>query len=146
MSIMINHRIVLASRPVGEAELSNFRLEDAEPCQPWQDGQVLVRHHYLSLDPYMRMRMNDAKSYAAPQALGADHGRRHRGRGAAVAAHEGFVPGDHVVGGAAGRNWPWSTRAALACCARSTPRTGAAVGLPGRGGHARRHRLGGAER
>ena len=34
------------------------------------DGQVLVRNHYLSLDPYMRMRMDDAKSYAAPQALG----------------------------------------------------------------------------
>ena len=35
-----------------------------------QDGQVLVRHHFLSLDPYMRGRMNDAKSYAAPQPLG----------------------------------------------------------------------------
>jgi NADPH-dependent curcumin reductase CurA len=83
MSIMINHRIVLASRPVGEAELSNFRLEATE-LPALQDGQVLVRHDYLSLDPYMRMRMNDAKSYAAPQAPGPDHAGRHRGRGAAV--------------------------------------------------------------
>jgi NADPH-dependent curcumin reductase CurA len=37
---------------------------------PLQDGEVLVRHHFLSLDPYMRGRMNDAKSYAAPQPLG----------------------------------------------------------------------------
>ena len=65
-----NHRIVLASRPQAEATTDNFRLEEV-PLPALQDGQVLVRHHYLSLDPYMRMRMNDAKSYAAPQAIGA---------------------------------------------------------------------------
>ena len=64
-----NHRIVLASRPSGEASVDNFRLE-AVDVPALADGQVLVRNHYLSLDPYMRMRMNDAKSYAAPQAIG----------------------------------------------------------------------------
>jgi NADPH-dependent curcumin reductase CurA len=64
----VNHRIVLASRPQGEATVGNFRLEEAA-IPALQDGQVLVRQHYLSLDPYMRMRMNDAKNYAAPQAL-----------------------------------------------------------------------------
>ena len=64
-----NKQILLDNRPQGEAGASNFKLVTAETA-PLQDGQVLVRHHFLSLDPYMRGRMNDAKSYAAPQALG----------------------------------------------------------------------------
>src|SRR5437763_1292270 len=63
-----NKQIHLVSRPQGEASTSNFKLVTAE-TPPLQDGQVLVRNHFLSLDPYMRGRMNDAKSYAAPQAL-----------------------------------------------------------------------------
>lgn len=62
-------QLVLASRPQGEVTPSNFRLESV-PVPNLADGQVLVRNHYLSLDPYMRMRMDDAKSYAAPQAIG----------------------------------------------------------------------------
>jgi NADPH-dependent curcumin reductase CurA len=62
-------RIVLASRPQGEVVPANFRLE-AVPVPALQDGEVLVRNHYLSLDPYMRMRMEDVRSYAAPQAIG----------------------------------------------------------------------------
>lgn len=61
---------VLAARPQGVATPSNFRLETM-PVPALAAGQVLVRNHYLSLDPYMRMRMDDAKSYAAPQPLGA---------------------------------------------------------------------------
>jgi NADPH-dependent curcumin reductase len=68
MSTTINHQIVLASRPTGEAEVANFQLVEA-PVPELQDGEVLVRHHYLSLDPYMRGRMNDSRSYAKPQAL-----------------------------------------------------------------------------
>ena len=64
----INPQIHLVSRPAGEAGVDNFRLVEA-PVPALADGEVLVRNHYLSLDPYMRMRMNDAKSYAAPQAL-----------------------------------------------------------------------------
>ncbi|MFZ6845126.1 NADP-dependent oxidoreductase [Undibacterium sp. RuTC16W] len=62
-------RIVLASRPDGEVKVDNFRLESV-PVPDIKDGEVLVRNHFLSLDPYMRMRMEDAKSYAAPQAIG----------------------------------------------------------------------------
>lgn len=61
-------RIVLASRPHGEATVDNFRLETV-PLPALADGQVLVRNLWLSLDPYMRMRMNEGRSYAAPQAL-----------------------------------------------------------------------------
>ena len=64
-----NQQILLANRPTGEADASNFALVSGV-TPALDDGQVLVRHHYLSLDPYMRGRMNDGKSYAAPQPLG----------------------------------------------------------------------------
>lgn len=63
-----NRRIVLASRPVGAPAQDNFRLENAT-VPSIQDGEVLLRSIYLSLDPYMRGRMNDAKSYAEPVAI-----------------------------------------------------------------------------
>ena len=91
-----NHRIVLASRPQAEATTDNFRLEEV-PLPALQDRQVLVRHHYLSLDPYMRMRMNDAKSYAAPQAIGAVMVGGTVGV-VAESRHPGYQAGDHVVG------------------------------------------------
>src|SRR5450830_2117231 len=61
-------RIVLASRPKGEVLAEHFRLESLE-IPSIADGQLLIRNHYLSLDPYMRGRMNESKSYAVPQAL-----------------------------------------------------------------------------
>jgi NADPH-dependent curcumin reductase CurA len=64
-----NKQILLASRPTGWVEESNFKLVET-PVPQIADGQVLVRNHFLSLDPYMRGRMNDAKSYAAPVNLG----------------------------------------------------------------------------
>ncbi|WP_321905519.1 NADP-dependent oxidoreductase [Paraburkholderia tropica] len=63
-----NRQILLASRPEGAASVDNFRLVET-PLAPLAQGQVRVRNHYLSLDPYMRGRMNDSKSYAAPQPL-----------------------------------------------------------------------------
>ena len=66
----INRQILLASRPQGEPSAENFKLVET-PVAPLADGQVLVCHHFLSLDPYMRGRMSDAKSYAAPQPLDA---------------------------------------------------------------------------
>ena len=59
---MTNKRVVLASRPVGPVSESNFRVEEAPVAKP-ADGEVLVRNLWLSLDPYMRGRMSDAKSY-----------------------------------------------------------------------------------
>jgi len=64
-----NRQILLDNRPEGEATTSNFKLVTVQ-TPALQDGQVLVRHHYLSLDPYMRGRMNEGKSYAQPQPLG----------------------------------------------------------------------------
>ncbi len=64
-----NRRIVLASRPVGEPKPTDFRLESAPVPEPGP-GQVLLRTLWLSLDPYMRGRMSDAKSYAKPVGIG----------------------------------------------------------------------------
>ncbi|QGZ37719.1 hypothetical protein IP92_02878 [Pseudoduganella flava] len=61
-------RIVLASRPRGQVVPDNFRIETADVPE-LAEGQLLIRNHYLSLDPYMRGRMSEAKSYAASQPL-----------------------------------------------------------------------------
>lgn len=91
-----NKQILLVSRPEGEATADNFKLVEAE-LPALKDGEVLVRHHFLSLDPYMRGRMNDSKSYAVPQPLdqtmiGGTVGEVVESR------HESFKPGDKVVG------------------------------------------------
>jgi NADPH-dependent curcumin reductase CurA len=62
-------QIVLASRPIGIPTPADFRLETGSLPVP-SDGQLLLQTKYLSLDPYMRGRMNDANSYAAPVELG----------------------------------------------------------------------------
>src|SRR2546422_6954507 len=68
---MENRRVVLASRPEGAVSEDNFRIESA-PLPRCGDGEVLVRNLWLSLDPYMRGRMSDAKSYVK----GVDIGER----------------------------------------------------------------------
>jgi len=64
----INRRIVLASRPQGAPSSETFRMEELPVAEP-EEGQILIRNVYLSLDPYMRGRMNDSKSYAEPVGL-----------------------------------------------------------------------------
>ena len=66
---MKNLQIVLASRPQGQVAEKNFRLVESAVPSPGE-GEVLVRNLYLSLDPYMRMRMNEGKSYAPPVQVG----------------------------------------------------------------------------
>jgi len=91
-----NRRIVLASRPAGAVTLDNFRLETV-PLPALEEGQLLVRNRWLSLDPYMRGRMNEGRSYAEAQALnetmvGGTAGEVVQSR------HPGFAAGDRVVG------------------------------------------------
>lgn len=68
MTNSTNRRIVLASRPVGAPTDTDFRLENSDKPAPGE-GEMLLRSVYLSLDPYMRGRMSDAKSYAEPVAI-----------------------------------------------------------------------------
>lgn len=69
MSKNINRKILLASRPKGMPDASNFELIECE-IPEISEGEVLIRTHYLSVDPYMRGRMSDAKSYAKPYEVG----------------------------------------------------------------------------
>ncbi len=66
---MKNRQVLLANRPQGEVTPDNFRIVDAPVGEPGE-GEVLVRNEWLSLDPYMRGRMNDVKSYVPPVAIG----------------------------------------------------------------------------
>ncbi|HEY9207706.1 NADP-dependent oxidoreductase [Acidovorax sp.] len=91
-----NQQIVLDNRPQGEAVTSNFKLV-ATDTPALQEGEVLVRHHYLSLDPYMRGRMNDSKSYAASQPLGEVMIGGTVGE-VAESKNSKFAVGDKVVG------------------------------------------------
>jgi len=93
---VINRRIVLASRPSGWVTADNFRLE-SQPLPALVEGQLRVRNLWLSLDPYMRGRMNEGRSYAAAQPLnetmiGGTAGEVVESR------HPKFAIGDEVVG------------------------------------------------
>ena len=92
---MTNRRVLLKSRPVGEPKPTDFEIADSPAPKP-QDGEILVRTIWLSLDPYMRGRMNDVKSYAASVELGQPMvggtvGEVVESRDAA------FAPGDFVL-------------------------------------------------
>ncbi|WP_431509030.1 NADP-dependent oxidoreductase [Variovorax sp. DAIF25] len=91
-----NKQQILDNRPEGEAVASNFRLVTAQ-TPALQDKQVLVRHHFMSLDPYMRGRMNDAKSYAQPQPLGQVMQGGTVGE-VVESKHPKYAVGDKVVG------------------------------------------------
>jgi hypothetical protein len=91
-----NLQVLLDHRPTGKVSPACFRLIET-PIPTPGPGEVLVRHTFLSLDPYMRGRLNDAKSYAKPQEVGAVMG------GGTVGIVEAsnnprFHPGDAVVG------------------------------------------------
>jgi NADPH-dependent curcumin reductase len=92
----MNTQILLDHRPTGKVSPANFRIVET-PVPSLGPGEVLVRHTFLSLDPYMRGRLSDAKSYAKPQEIGAVMG------GGTVGVVEAsnnprFKPGDAVVG------------------------------------------------
>jgi NADPH-dependent curcumin reductase CurA len=88
-------RIVLAKRPRGHPTLDDFRLEETPMPQPG-DGEMLLRVVWLTLDPYMRGRMDDAKSYATPVPLG---GTMEGGTVAQVMSSDNpkFAPGEYVL-------------------------------------------------
>jgi hypothetical protein len=65
----VNRKFILASRPVGMPKESDFQLIESPVLVP-NAGELVVKSRYISVDPYMRGRMNDAKSYAAPVEIG----------------------------------------------------------------------------
>jgi NADPH-dependent curcumin reductase CurA len=93
----LNTRILLARRPQGAPVPEDFRF-DAAPLPEPGEGEVLLRHRFLSLDPYQRGRMDDARSYAKPVEIG---GVMECGAVGQVAASRDprFREGDWVLGG-----------------------------------------------
>ena len=96
MSNAVNRRVILAARPDGEPKPSDFRVEEAAVPDPGA-GEFLARTIHLSLDPYMRGRMNDGASYANPVPI---DGVMEGGTVAKVEAsnHPDYAAGDYVVG------------------------------------------------
>jgi NADPH-dependent curcumin reductase len=93
---MDNLRVLLASRPTGWVSEDNFRIESVPVPQP-RDGEVLVKNAWLSLDPYMRGRMNEGKSYAARQEIGEVMIGGTVGE-VIESKHPKFAKGDQVLG------------------------------------------------
>src|ERR1700712_819291 len=89
-----SREIQLAARPHGEPKLSDFRFVDVEVPDP-AVGEVLVRNTYMSVDPYMRGRMNDVKSYVPPFKL--DQAMDGGAVGEVVASNAEGFEGGHVV-------------------------------------------------
>jgi NADPH-dependent curcumin reductase CurA len=127
-----NTQILLDHRPTDKVSPANFRIVETPAPSPGP-GQVLVRHTFLSLDPYMRGRLSDAKSYAKPQEVGAVMG------GGAVGIVEasnnpGFKVGDSVVGMGGWQRYSLSDDKGLRVVdARSVPIQAylGALGMPG---------------
>ena len=96
MSPTVNRQFKLAQRPVGMVKRSDFEFVEAPVREP-EDGEILVKILYLSLDPAMRGWMNEGKSYIPPVGLG--EVMRAGAAGIVVASkHPSFAVGDHVVG------------------------------------------------
>ena len=90
-----NRQVLLASRPKGAVSEDNFRIVETPIGKP-ETGEVLVRNEWLSLDPYMRGRMSDAKSYVPPVAIGEVMVGQTVGE--IVASQDTrFAPGDKVL-------------------------------------------------
>src|ERR1700720_1102067 len=95
MSATKARQIVLDARPQGEPRLTDFRLEETGSPTPGP-GQVLLRVQYLSLDPYMRGRMDDRESYRLPTSLG-DVMAGESVATVVASHHPGYSAGDIVL-------------------------------------------------
>src|SRR5262249_53084154 len=129
MSEVKARQIVLAARPEGRPKPSDFRLEETAIPTP-SAGQVLLRVQYLSLDPYMRGRMDERKSYAEPVSLGGVM------EGESVATvitsrNPGYKEGDIVLARTGWRTHALSARPDVGVFDRSVAPVATAVGVLG---------------
>jgi len=111
MASSTNRQILLKSRPQGAPSLDNFELTEAPIPKPGE-GELLMRTRYLSLDPYMRGRMSDAKSYAKPAAVGAPMVGGTVGE-VVTSRHPNYAAGDIVLGYGGWQDYALSSGAGL---------------------------------
>ncbi len=125
----INRRIVLDRRPSGAPTAADFRIETADVPQP-AAGQVRLRTLLLSLDPYMRGRMSDAPSYAAPVGIGEV---MVGGTVSVVDAstHPDFKPGDRVLSMSGWQDYALSDGSGLMRLPKDDPQPSRALGVLG---------------
>ncbi|WP_339851328.1 NADP-dependent oxidoreductase [uncultured Nisaea sp.] len=129
MSNEVNRRWLLASRPDGAPVAENFRLDEAEIPVPGE-GEMLLRVIYLSLDPYMRGRMSDAKSYAAPVPIdGVMEGETVAE--VMVSNNPDYVPGDIVLARAGWQSYGLSDGSGVRKVARGSVPISTALGVLG---------------
>lgn len=125
----INRRIVLNARPNGAPTAADFRIE-SEPVPKPETGQVLLRTLYLSLDPYMRGRMSDGPSYAAPVAIGDVMVGSTVSR-VEVSRHDDFKAGDLVLAAAGWQDYALSDAKGLMPLSPEDPHPSRALGVLG---------------
>lgn len=128
-----NRRIVLAERPVGTPDENTLRLEEAEVPVPG-NGEMLLKTRFLSLDPYMRGRMNDAKSYAEPVKIGGVM------TGQVVAEVmesnlEGYAEGEYVLAGSGWQDYALSDGTDVLNLGKSPENPSWALGILGMPGY-----------
>jgi NADPH-dependent curcumin reductase len=111
MAVPVNRQILLKSRPSGPPSTTNFELVERPAPEP-REGEVLMRTLYLSLDPYMRGRMSDAKSYAKPAELGQPMVGGTVGR-VVTSKNANFTAGDIVLAYAGWQDYAVSNGAGL---------------------------------
>lgn len=136
---MNNQRVVLASRPKAAPSLDNFRLESI-PVRELRDGEVLIKTLYLSLDPYMRMRMNDGASYAEPVQIGEVMFGGAVGR-VLASKRKGFAEGDLVTGYTGWQSHAVTNDETLAKLPRNMTQPSLALSLLGMPGFTAHHGL-----
>ncbi len=129
----INRRVVLAQRPKGMPDDNTLRLEEVAIPKP-SEHQMLVRTQYLSLDPYMRGRMNDAKSYAEPVKIGEVMTGQVVGE-VLVSNLEGFDVGDYVLSWNGWQDYALSDGAGILNLGKEPARPSWSLGILGMPGY-----------
>jgi NADPH-dependent curcumin reductase len=126
-----NTQVRLASRPQGFPDESNFQITE-EPVPELKDGEVLVRNHFLSLDPYMRGRMNEVRSYAPSVGIGEVMVGGTAGK-VIASKNPSFAVGDKVVGSFGWQEYGISNGRGLTKVSGKVPLTAylGVVGMPG---------------
>ena len=127
----VNRQILLASRPVGVPKESDFQLVESPVGSPGE-GECLVRGVYLSVDPYMRGRLRDRKSYAPPVQIGDVMVGGVAGR-VVESRHSDYSEGDAVVGNLGWQEYAVAAGSQLTKVPQDTPlsTTVGVLGMPG---------------
>jgi len=132
-SAEINRQIVLNERPKGQPDANTLRMTTTEVPVPGAN-EMLVRTVYLSLDPYMRGRMNDAKSYAEPVAIGGVMTAQVVGQ-VVLSNLEGFEAGDYVLSGSGWQDYAISDGTEVMNLGKSPENPSWALGILGMPGY-----------